>query len=216
MKAFISGFALSLVLASAALAAPATYTIDKDHSNVQFSVRHLMITDVTGRFKDFEGTFTLDPEKAVVSDASFSADAASIDTNNAKRDDHLRSEDFFDAKKFPKLTLTNSKITKAGKDKFKWNADLTMHGVTKPVVFDLVHKGNIKDAWGNQRAGFHATGKVNRKDFGLTWNKALEGGGVTVGDEVTISLDVSAIQKAAAPAGPAAAEAPAAAPTKKK
>jgi polyisoprenoid-binding protein YceI len=215
MKAFITGFALSLVT-TAAVAAPATYTIDKEHSNVGFTVRHLMITDVAGRFKDFEGTFTFDPEKAVVSDATFSADASSIDTNNAKRDEHLRSADFFDTKKFPKLTLTNSKITKTGKDTFKWNADLTMHGVTKPVTFDLVHKGDIKDAWGNQRAGFQATGKVNRKDYGLTWNKALEGGGVTVGEEVTIHLDASAIQKAAAPTGPAAAQAPAAAPAKKK
>lgn len=215
MKAFISAVALSLV-AGGAFAGPATYTIDKDHSNVGFSVRHLMITDVQGKFKEFEGTFTFDPEKAVVSDATFSADATSIDTSNAKRDDHLRSPDFFDAKKFPKLTLTNSKITKTGKETFKWNADLTMHGVTKPVTFDLVHKGDIKDAWGNQRAGFSAVGKVNRKDFGLTWNKALEGGGVTVGEEVTITLDASAIQKAAAPSGPAAAQAPAAAPTKKK
>ncbi|MES2964741.1 MAG: YceI family protein [Bdellovibrionota bacterium] len=215
MKSFITSLALTIA-ASAAFAAPATYTIDKDHSNVQFSVRHLMITDVSGRFKDFEGTFTFDGEKASVTDATFSADTASIDTSNAKRDDHLRSADFFDAKKHPKLTLTNSKIAKTGKDTFKWNADLTMHGVTKPVVFDLVHKGDIKDAWGNQRAGFHATGKVNRKDYGLTWNKALEGGGVTVGDEVTITLDVSAIQKAAAPTGPAAAQAPAAAPSKKK
>lgn len=215
MKAFVTGLALTLV-AGGANAAPATYTIDKDHSNVQFTVRHLMITDVAGRFKDFEGTFTFDQDKGTVTDATFSADAASIDTNNAKRDEHLRSPDFFDTKKFPKLTLTNSKITKTGKDTYKWNADLTMHGVTKPVTFDLVHKGNIKDAWGNQRAGFQAMGKVNRKDFGLTWNKAIEGGGVTVGDEVTINLDASAIQKAAAPAGPAAAQAPAAGTTKKK
>ncbi|MEK7355909.1 MAG: YceI family protein [Bdellovibrionota bacterium] len=210
-------FAFALAInATAAYAAPATYTVDKDHSSVQFSVRHLMITDVTGRFKDFEGTFTFDPEKGAVTDATFSADAASIDTANAKRDDHLRSADFFDAKKFPKLTLANSKLTKTGKETYKWSADMTMHGVTKPVTFDLVHKGDIKDAWGNQRAGFQAVGKVNRKDFGLAWNKALEGGGVTVGEEVTITLDASAIQKAAAPSGPAAASAAPAAPSKKK
>ena len=196
---------LALVaMAQVSYGAPAKYKIDGDHSKVGFSVRHLMISDVAGRFKKFDGAFTFDLEKGTVSDATFSAEAASIDTDNAKRDDHLRGPDFFDAQKFPKVTFTNSKITKAGKDAFKWTADMTMHGVTKPVTLDLEYKGAVKDPWGMQRAGFTATGKINRKDFGLNWNKALESGGVVVGEDVKLILDIEAIQQTDAAAAPAA------------
>lgn len=215
--------ALALV-SSVAFAAPAKYTVDAAHSKMGFAVRHLMISDVTGEFKEFEGTFTFDDAKAEISDATFSAKTASIDTGVAKRDDHLKSADFFDAAKYPTITLTNSKLKKAGKNKYKWTADLNMHGVTKPVTFDLEHRGTVKDPWGMMRAGFAARATIKRSEWGLNWNNALEAGGVAVSDEVRLSLDVEATQPkvesaaAAATAIPAAAASavPSATPGKKK
>jgi polyisoprenoid-binding protein YceI len=191
--------------ASTAFAAPIKYDIDSAHSRVGFSVRHMMISEVQGSFKTFEGKFTFDAEKGTVSDADFSADTKSINTENEKRDEHLRSADFFDAEKNPKITFKNSKLKKVSKDKYKWSGDLTMHGVTKPVTFDLEFRGVAKDPYGMMRAGFVATGKINRKDFGLTWNKALETGGVAVSEEVALKIDAEGVQaKADAPAAPAA------------
>jgi polyisoprenoid-binding protein YceI len=219
--------ALKFSLATAALALgsqafAATYDVDPAHSRVGFSVKHLMIATVPGNFNDFAGKFDFDPAKGELKSAEFTVQAASINTNNAKRDEHLRSPDFFDVAKYPTITLTNSKIKKAGKNKFKWTGDLNMHGVTKPVTFDLTYAGSMKGMMGEQRAGFEATGKINRKDFGLNWNKALEAGGVAVSDEVQMTIEVSAIEAkpesgapaAAAKAAPAAASG--AAPTPKK
>ena len=208
----ISGLALFFV---AGQASAADYKIDPSHSKVGFTVRHLMISKVHGDFKDFEGGFNFDAEKGVLKSANFVAKAASIETGDAKRDDHLRGPDFFDVKKFPTLTLTNNKITKTGKDTYKWDTDLTMHGVTKPVVFNLEMLGLTKDPWGMKRAGFTASSKINRKDFGLNWNKALEAGGVVVGEEVEIQLDAEAIEASASPAAGAPATS-AATPAKKK
>lgn len=210
-------FAILPVLAlisSVAFAAPAKYVIDASHSKMAFAVKHLMISDVTGEFKDFEGSFQFDEKAGVVSDATFSAKTASINTGNTKRDEHLQSADFFDAAKNPTITLTNSKIKKAGKNKYKWTADLNMHGVTKPVTFDLEHKGTAKDGWGNTVAAFQAKATIKRSDWGLTWNKALEAGGVTVSDEVRLTLDAEAKMDAPAAAG-AAAPAATATPAKK-
>lgn len=190
-------FAPVFVLMAALNAQGAEYSIDSTHSKVGFSVRHMMITDVKGAFNDFEGSFSFDPEKGTVSNADFVVKAESVDTANKKRDDHLRSADFFDVAKHPTLAFKNSKLKKVSKNKFKWSGDLTIKGVTKPVVFDLEYKGSVKDPWGNQRAGFSATSKINRKDFGLTWNNTLESGGVVVGDEVTIQIDVEAVEKKA-------------------
>lgn len=201
-------FALVPVLAllsSVAMAAPVKYTVDAAHSKVGFAVKHLMISDVTGEFKDFEGSFSFDDAKGEVTDATFSAKTASINTGNSKRDEHLQSADFFDAAKNPTVTFTNSKIKKAGKNKYKWTADLNMHGVTKPVTLDLEHKGTVKDGWGNTVAAFAANGKIKRSDWGLNWNKALEAGGVTVSDEVRLMFDIEAKQEAAAPAAAATA-----------
>ena len=187
-----------LTLASvsvAAVAAPAKYTIDKDHSKIGFSVRHMMISDVSGFFKDFEGTFTFDADKDTLTDAKFVAQTASISTENAKRDEHLQSADFFDAKKFPTITFNETKLKKVSKDKYKWSGNLTMHGETHPMSFDLEHRGTIKDPYGNMRAGFEATGTLKRSEWGLKWNKALEaGGGLVVSDEVKLKLDVEATQ----------------------
>lgn len=209
---------LKLTLAAAALAFgsqafAATYDVDPAHSRIGFSVKHLMIATVPGNFNEFSGKFDFDPAKGDLKSSEFTVQAASINTNNAKRDDHLRSPDFFDVAKYPTITFTNSKIKKAGKGKFKWTGDLNMHGVTKPVTLDLVHTGNVKGMMGEQRAGFEAKGKISRKDFGLNWNKALEAGGVAVSDEVQLIIEVSAIE--AKPADAAAPAAAAPAPAKK-
>ncbi len=188
--------AVSVVFASVSVfAAPAKYVIDRDHSKIGFSVRHMMISDVTGFFKDFEGSFTLDADKDLVTDGKFIAQTASISTDNAKRDEHLQSPEFFDAKKFPTITFNETKLKKVSKDKYKWSGNLTMHGETHPVTFDLEHRGTIKDPYGNMRAGFEATGTLKRSEWGLKWNKALEvGGGVVVSDDVHLKLEVEAVQ----------------------
>jgi len=194
-----------VVLSSAiAFAAPVKYTIDPVHSKIGFSVRHMMISEVSGNFKDFEGAFTFDADKDLVTDGHFVAKTASINTENAKRDEHLQSPDFFDAKKYPTIEFKNTKLKKVSKDHYKWSGDLTMHGETHPMTFDLEHKGTIKDMMGDMRAGFAATGTLKRSEWGLKWNKAVESGGVVVGDDVNLKLDVEAVQ-----AKPAAAAAPA-------
>jgi polyisoprenoid-binding protein YceI len=196
--------ASTLVFASVSVfAAPLKYTIDKDHSKIGFTVRHMMISDVAGNFKDFDGSFTFDADKDLVTDGKFEAKTASISTENAKRDEHLQSGDFFDAAKFPTVTFNDTKLKKVSKDKYKWTGNLTMHGQTHPVTFDLEHRGTIKDPYGNMRAGFEATGTLKRSEWGLKWNKALEaGGGVVVSDDVHLKLEVEAVQ-AKAEAAPA-------------
>ena len=173
-----------------------TYAIDKAHSEATFQVRHLL-TKVRGRFSDFEGTIDYnesDPERSSV---NLTVDAASVDTNEHDRDNHLRSADFFDVETFPKLTFSNHSITRKGDSRFDVVGDLTIHGVTKPVTFDVTLLGKAKDPWGNERIAFEADATINRKDFGLHWNAALETGGFLVGDEVKISLSVQAIPKTA-------------------
>ena len=200
--------ALVFLSSVAALAAPAKYTVDSAHSKIGFSVRHMMISEVDGRFKDFEGSFTFDPDKDALSEGSFVAKTASVDTGNAKRDEHLVSADFFDAAKNPTIEFKNTKIKKVSKNKYKWSGDFLMHGESHPLTLDLEYKGSVKDMMGDMRAGFAATGTVKRSAWGLKWNKALEAGGVAVSDEVNLKLDVEAL--------PAKAAAPAAAPAAKK
>lgn len=195
--------AIALLMSASSFAAPVKYTVDKDHSKIGFHVTHMMISDVSGRFKDFEGSFTFDADKNTLSDATFTAQTASIDTDNAKRDDHLKSADFFEAAKYPTITFTDSTLKKVSKNKYKWSGALNMHGVSKPVTFDLEQKGTAKDPWGNMRTGFNASTKIKRSDWGLKWNKALETGGMMVSDDVYLNLDVEAVQAATAPAAPA-------------
>lgn len=168
-----------------------TYKLDASHSSANFSVRHL-VSKVTGSFKEIDGEFNFDEKAPEKTTGKFTAKADSIDTQNSKRDDHLKSEDFFDAKKFPTLTVEIKKFTKAGK-KFKAVTDFTMHGVTKPVTFDVDY-GGTAEFMGQHRAGFTATGVVNRKDFGINWNKALDKGGMVLGDEVNLTLNVEAME----------------------
>lgn len=171
------------------------WQIDATHSHIGFAVRHMLVSTVRGQFNVFSGTLNIDeahPEKSWV---EAEADVASIDTREAARDNHLRSADFFDAEKFPKLTFKSTNVAKDGDD-YKVTGDLTIHGVTKPVVFSVEYSGQIKDPYGLQRAGFSAKTKISRKEFGLVWNGLLETGGAVVGDEVKIELEFEATYQA--------------------
>jgi polyisoprenoid-binding protein YceI len=169
-----------------------TYSIDKAHSELTFQVRHLL-TKVRGRFSDFSGTIEYDEENPERSQVNVEVQAASIDTNERDRDVHLRSADFFDVEKTPALTFRSTGIQRTSDGTFAVTGDLTIHGVTRSVSFDAFLLGKAKDPWGNERIAFEAETTINRKDFGLTWNAALETGGFLVGDEVTISVSVQAV-----------------------
>lgn len=184
-------FALSLP----AMAAAATWNIDRDHSNIGFKIKHLMVSNVKGSFEKFSGTVELNDKDITKSKVDVSIETASINTNVELRDAHLKSADFFDVAKYPAMTFKSKKVAKAGKDKLKVTGDLTLHGVTKEVVLNVDGPSKeIKDLYGNIRKGAAATATINRKDFGLNWNKALETGGVVVGDEVTITIEIEMIK----------------------
>ncbi len=168
-----------------------TWNIDPVHSTAEFKVKHMMISNVKGRFSAVAGTLNLDESDVTKSKVEATIDAASIDTRDAQRDAHLKSPDFLDVEKFPTLAFKSSSVKRAGDGELKVAGELTIHGVTRSVVFDV--EGPTapgKDPWGNTRIGLSATTKINRKDFGLTWNAALETGGILVGDDVTLTLDV--------------------------
>lgn len=173
----------------------AQWKIDPSHTLVEFAVRHLMISTVKGRFAEVEGTITADPDDLSSASAEVEIGAASIDTRDQQRDDHLRSADFFDAEKFPKLVFKSRKMTPKGGDKYELEGDLTIRDVTRPITLDVTFEGRAKDPWGNERIGFSATGELDRRDYGLTWNAALETGGVLVGEKVRIHLEVEAIRQ---------------------
>jgi polyisoprenoid-binding protein YceI len=173
------------------------WNIDTSHSGVHFSVRHMVIAKVRGAFTRFSGSVELDETNPAASKVAVRIDAASIDTREEKRDAHLRSPDFFDVEKYPELTFESTKVEKLDDERYRVTGDLTIHGVTKEVVLDAESLGVGKDPWGNDRVAFSATTSVNRKDFGLTWNQALETGGVLVGEKIEISLDVQAVKAAA-------------------
>ena len=181
--------------AIAATAAPLTYTVDKPHTEIGFEVRHFF-GKVHGRFNDFQGTIVFDDQDASRISIDASAVTATISTDNEKRDAHLRTADFFDAEKYPSLTFKSTKVTEAGKNKYKIAGDLTMRGVTKPVVFDGEFLGagtvGINGQSMGAKAGFTATTTVNRKDFGINWNKTLDNGGLMLGDDVTLVLNIEA------------------------
>lgn len=169
----------------------ATYTIDADHSAVTFKIRHLF-SKTTGSFNEFEGTFDYEPGKSETWKTEAMIQAASIDTNVEKRDNHLRSNEFFDVEKYPTITFRSAKVTDAAAESAKLHGDLTIHGVTKPVVLDLAIHGVGDDPWGNTRAGFTATTKIDRKEFGITWNQPVVGS-LMLGDEVEITLEVEGL-----------------------
>lgn len=187
--------ALSLmVMAWAPAAWAATYRIDPDHSSVEFKIRHLF-SWVRGQFDEFEGTFDYEPGKPEAWKAGAVIQTAGINTRVKKRDDHLRSKDFFDVETYPTMTFAGTNVTDATATSAKLHGLLTLHGVEKPVVLDLQIYGTGKDAWGGTRAGFTAATRINRKEFGLTWNKAVETGQLVVGEEVEITIEVEGVQQ---------------------
>jgi polyisoprenoid-binding protein YceI len=186
---------------TALLAVPAVfandYTIDTAHSSVSFSVRHMMITNVKGEFQKLTGKVFYDEKNPAATRIEGQVETATINTREPKRDAHLRSPDFFDVEKYPTITFTSKKAWKQS-DVLKVSGDLTLHGVTKEVVFDVKEiTPEIKDPGGNFRRGASAAAKINRKDFGMTWNRAMDAGGVVVGDEVTITIDAEVLRRAA-------------------
>jgi len=175
-----------------AIAAPArTFAIDKTHSEAVFQVRHL-VTRVRGRFTDLGGTIAFDEDSPGRSTGGFTIQAASIDTGTPDRDAHLRSEDFFHVEKHPVITFASTGITPLGGDAYDVTGDLTMRGVTKRITLPVSYLGKAKDPWGNEKIGFEAETTINRKDYGLVWNAALETGGFLVGDEVKVSVSIQA------------------------
>jgi polyisoprenoid-binding protein YceI len=174
-----------------ALASAATYDIDPAHSSAQFAVKHMMVATVKGELAKVSGKINLDDKDLKASSVEAVIDAASISTRNEKRDAHLRSPDFFDVAKFPVITFKSTEVKKAGDGKYKVTGTLDMHGVSRPVVLDVVApKAEVKDPMGNVKRGAVATTTLNRKDFGLNWNKALEAGGMLVGDTVSVTIDL--------------------------
>lgn len=196
MKRTVTVISTIIALVLPAFAFASTWVIDPEHSNIGFKVRHLMVSNVKGSFDKHTGTVDINDKDITKSKVEVSIDTKSINTNVQKRDEHLRSADFFDVAKFPTMTFVSKKVAKAGNDKLKVTGDLTLHGVTKEVVLDVEGLSQeSKDPWGNIRRGATASTKINRKDFGLVWNKALETGGVVVGDEITITLEIEMIRK---------------------
>ncbi|HET7697059.1 MAG TPA: YceI family protein [Vicinamibacterales bacterium] len=171
------------------------WSIDPAHSHIEFAIRHLMIATVKGRFGIVHGTVYSDDADPAKGRAQIEIDVDSIDTREAQRDAHLKSADFFDAATFPKITFTSTRIADVSGDRFKLIGDLTMHGVTREVALDVTSEGRNRDPWGGERAGFTATTKIKRSDFGLTWNQALETGGVLVGDDVKVSLEIELVKQ---------------------
>lgn len=182
--------------------ATATWNVDVAHSAIHFYVRHMVISKVHGRFAKWEGTIQLDEQDPTRSAVEVRIDAASIDTQVADRDAHLRSADFLDVAKHPELRFTSRRIEKAGEG-YRVVGDLELHGVKREVVLDAEFAGVGKDPWGNTRAGFSAKASLDRKDFGLTWNAALEAGGVLVGEKVEIAIELEAVKAQAAAASAA-------------
>jgi polyisoprenoid-binding protein YceI len=184
-----SRVALLLIAATAAAAAltAETYVIDKNHSDASFQIRHFA-SKVRGRFADFEGTIQADPAKPETSSVVFTIKTASIDTNQPDRDKHLRSADFFDVEKFPEITFKSTKFTPAGKDKYDVTGTLTMHGVSKEITLPVTYLGTVKGPKGTEITSFELQTKLNRKDFGITWNRALDGGGFMLSDDVDVQI----------------------------
>jgi polyisoprenoid-binding protein YceI len=189
---------MASTLTATAPATRTTWTLDPQHLRVGFAVRHLMISTVKGHFSGVAGVVTVDHDDFATATIEATVDPATVHTGEAQRDAHLRSADFFDVERFPTLTFTSRRVTKTADGRYSLTGDITIHGVTKSVTLDVGAEGVGRDPWGNDRAGFTLTGVINRRDFGLTWNQALEAGGVLVGEEVKLSIDVELIRRVSA------------------
>lgn len=185
--------ALALLLVPAALSAD-TYTVDSTHSEVSFRIRHF-VSQTPGKFSDYAATFELDPKNLESSKVDFVIQAASIDTDDDDRDKHLRSEDFFGVETHPTLSFRSSKIRNVGGDRFEVTGTMSIRGVEKVITVPVEFLGFIKDPWGGERAGFESTFTINRKDYGIEWNKALDAGGVVLGEEVKVTLNLELVKQ---------------------
>lgn len=198
MNRRLAVLALVAVLPASVSLAADTYVIDKAHSEATFQVRHI-VTRVRGNFADISGTIQADAGKPEASSVEFTVKTASIDTGVPDRDKHLRSADFFEAEKFPEMTFKSTRIKAVGKDRYEVTGTFTLRGVSKELTLPVAFLGFAKDPWGNEKAGFETSVTLNRKDFGMVWNKVLDNGGAFLGDEVYVSVNVEANkQKAAA------------------
>jgi len=171
-------------------AAKTVWNIDPTHSEIQFKVKHLVISTVTGHFREFEGTVETEGDDFATGSIYFAANTASIDTNQPQRDEHLRSAEFFDSEKYPKMTFQSTRVEKTGEESYKVTGDLTIKDITKSIELKAEYGGSMTDFYGNYKSGFEITGKINRKEFGLTWNAVTEAGGVVVADDVKLALNV--------------------------
>jgi polyisoprenoid-binding protein YceI len=174
-----------------------TWNIDPSHSAVAFSVRHMVVSKTRGRFTKWSGQLRFDAEDPEISSVEVTIDPASIDTADAQRDAHLRSADFLDVEKFPTASFRSTNVEEVDPGRYRITGDLSIHGVTNSVTLDVTYEGSGKDPWGGERAGFSGSTSIDRKDFGLRWNQALETGGVLVGDKVEITLEIEALKQAA-------------------
>jgi polyisoprenoid-binding protein YceI len=195
MKAITLAMILGSTIAMTKTVDASTWSIDASHANAQFSVKHMMVSNVRGAFSNITGTVELNDKDIAKSRVNVEIDASTIDTRNEKRDAHLKSDDFFDVTKYPTMTFKSTKVKRTGKGKLKITGDLTIRGVTRSVILDVEGPTpEMTSPWGQTVRGVHATTKINRKDWGLTWNKALETGGLLVGEDVEITLDVELIK----------------------
>ena len=198
LSRFIFGATLAAVLTVSAAATTTTWQIDPAHTAAGFAVKHLMISTVRGQFKGVTGAVNWDDQDISKSTIDVTIDANTVDTSEPKRDADLKSDKFFDVAKYPTITFKSKKIEQVSAGKLKITGDLTIHGVTKEVVLDVEGPtGPVKDPWGNTRVAANATAKVNRQDFGVKWNATVDGGGVVVGDDVTITIDLELVKKSA-------------------
>ena len=173
-----------------------TWKIDAAHSEIEFKVKHLMITNVTGHFGEYDATLTTSKDDFSDADITFEANTNSVSTKNSQRDEHLKGEDFFDASNHPKISFKSTEVKKKDAESFVLKGDLSIRGITKPVELNVEYNGVTVDPWGQTKAGFELNGKINRKDFGLTWSATTEAGGLVVSDEVRLALAVQMIKQA--------------------
>jgi polyisoprenoid-binding protein YceI len=197
MRSFIRAVAIAVVLAPAlAQGQTSTWSIDPAHSHAGFAIRHMIISNVRGDFGKVTGTLTLDEKDITKSTVEATIDVATIDTREPKRDEHLKSPDFFDVAKYPTITFKSTKVEKAGKDGLKISGDLTMHGVTKPVVLNVTGPtAEVKDPYGRVLRGASATTKLDRTAYGVSWSQVIEGGGAMVGNEVRVEIELELVKK---------------------
>ena len=181
------------VQAAPAAGAKTAWKLEPTHSTVEFSAKHLMITTVKGRIVDIEGTIYTNENDPKSSSVEATLKTASIDTRTDQRDQHLRSADFLNVEQYPEIKFKSTRI-EGGKQEFKLTGDLTIRDVTRPITLDVTFEGQTKDPWGGERVGFSASGKIDRREFGLTWNQLLEAGGVAIGNEIKLSLDIQAVR----------------------